>query len=121
MRIRDDVEYERKRQQIIDAALAVFARKGFEKATNDDIAREAGIGTGGLLYYYFEDKADLLRQAVQARSPALQAWGNEDALMAMAPREALTALGSAVLARLSDPSSVALFRVMLSEALRKPA
>ncbi|HBE34387.1 MAG TPA: TetR family transcriptional regulator, partial [Cyanobacteria bacterium UBA11368] len=37
----DQVEFERRRQQIIDGALEVFASKGFEKATNKDIAQAA--------------------------------------------------------------------------------
>ena len=44
---RDDTDYESKRQQIIEGALHVFASKGFENATNKDIARAAGIGSPG--------------------------------------------------------------------------
>ncbi len=120
VRIRDKVEYERKRQQIIDAALVVFAEKGFDGATNEEIARAAGIGSSALLYYYFKDKAGLLRQVVEARSPALQEWGSEDALLAVSPREALMTFASGLLGRLSDARNVALFRVMLSEATRRP-
>ena len=43
MPARDEQDFERKRQQIIDGALQVFATKGYEKATNIDIARAAGI------------------------------------------------------------------------------
>ncbi len=69
---RDEDEHERRRQQIIDGALVVFAEKGFEKATNQDIAEAAGIGSPGLIYHYFESKADLLRQVVASRSLGLQ-------------------------------------------------
>lgn len=55
-------------EQIIDAALRVFARKGFTKATNKDIAREAGI-TPGLIYYYFESKEALFQTLIERRSP----------------------------------------------------
>ncbi|HCF29675.1 MAG TPA: TetR family transcriptional regulator, partial [Cyanobacteria bacterium UBA11049] len=44
---RDEQDFEVKRQQIIDGALQVFASKGFEKATNKDIAAAAGIGSPG--------------------------------------------------------------------------
>ena len=60
---------EDRRDQIIDAAMQVFAQKGFTRATNKDIAREAGI-TPGLIYYYFESKEDLLKTIVETRSPA---------------------------------------------------
>ena len=51
---RRDVTEER-RQQILDAAAAVFARKGFHEARMEDIAREADISKG-TLYLYFESK-----------------------------------------------------------------
>jgi len=60
---------EDRRDQIIGAAMQVFAQKGFTRATNKDIAREAGI-TPGLIYYYFESKEDLLKTIIETRSPA---------------------------------------------------
>ena len=58
-----------RRDQIIDVAMRIFAQKGFIKATNKDIAREAGI-TPGLIYYYFESKGALLKAIIETRSPA---------------------------------------------------
>ena len=58
-----------RRDQILDAAMQVFAQKGFTRATNKDIAREAGI-TPGLIYYYFDSKEDLLKTIIETRSPA---------------------------------------------------
>ncbi len=60
---------EDRRDQIIDAAMQVFAQRGFTRATNKDIAREAGI-TPGLIYYYFDSKEDLLKTIIETRSPA---------------------------------------------------
>lgn len=45
--------------QILEAALTVFAEKGFHKATIRDIARQAGIADG-TVYIYFENKTALL-------------------------------------------------------------
>src|SRR6266567_760481 len=59
---------EDRREQIIDAAMHVFSEKGFTKATNKDVAHEAGI-TSGLIYYYFESKEKLLEAMVESRSP----------------------------------------------------
>ncbi len=59
---------EDRREQIIDAALRVFAQKGFIRATNKDIAREAGI-TPGLIYHYFESKEALFMEMLERRSP----------------------------------------------------
>jgi AcrR family transcriptional regulator len=50
----------RERQDHIErAALAVFARLGFQRATVRDVAREAGVSQG-LLYHYFATKDELL-------------------------------------------------------------
>jgi len=117
---RDDQDRAQRRQQIIDGALAVFARKGFDKATNQEIAEAAGIGSPGLIYHYFESKADLLRQAVASRSPALRSLGQDASLIDMPPREALRLIGSAFLTTVSDAENLRLFRVIVSEALRDP-
>ena len=47
------------RQDIIDAATSVFAKKGFHSATLDEIAQEAEFSKG-TLYLYFSSKEDLL-------------------------------------------------------------
>src|SRR6202022_522044 len=59
--------------EIIDAALEVFAEKGFAAAKLDEIARRAGISKGAL-YLYFETKEDIFRAVVdQAIGPNMQA------------------------------------------------
>ncbi|MBA4493089.1 TetR/AcrR family transcriptional regulator [Paenactinomyces guangxiensis] len=47
------------KNKLIDAALLVFAKKGYSATTTKDIAREAGV-TDGLIYHYFKSKEDLL-------------------------------------------------------------
>jgi AcrR family transcriptional regulator len=51
---------EESREKILRAALAVFARHGFEQASVRMIAAEAGVSPG-LMYNYFGGKDDLLR------------------------------------------------------------
>ncbi|MBI2528990.1 MAG: TetR/AcrR family transcriptional regulator [Candidatus Rokubacteria bacterium] len=48
-----------KPQQIIDAAIRVFARKGYYNSRVSDIAKEAGIAAG-TIYLYFKTKDDIL-------------------------------------------------------------
>lgn len=48
-----------KPQQILDAAVRVFARTGFYNSRVSDIAREAGIASG-TIYLYFKTKDDIL-------------------------------------------------------------
>ena len=50
---------EEKRRQILDAAVRVFARKGFHTSRVGDIAEEAGVAHG-LLYHYFASKDEVL-------------------------------------------------------------
>lgn len=48
-----------KHQRILDAAVKVFARKGFFPSKVSEIAREAGVADG-TIYLYFKNKDDLL-------------------------------------------------------------
>lgn len=50
---------ERSRDRILDAALTLFARHGYDRTSVRMIAREAGVAQG-LLYNYFAGKQDLL-------------------------------------------------------------
>jgi AcrR family transcriptional regulator len=49
---------ERRREQIITVARRIFARKGYQSTTTDDIIAELGVGKG-TLYRYFKDKKEL--------------------------------------------------------------
>jgi AcrR family transcriptional regulator len=51
---------EEKRRQILDAAVRVFARRGFHTSRVGDIAEEAGVAHG-LLYHYFASKDEVLQ------------------------------------------------------------
>ncbi len=48
-----------KREKIIEAAVKVFAEKGFFTANVKDVAREAGVADG-TIYLYFKNKDDVL-------------------------------------------------------------
>jgi TetR/AcrR family transcriptional regulator, fatty acid metabolism regulator protein len=50
---------EDKRRHLLDAAVRVFARKGFHASRVGDIAEEAGVAHG-LLYHYFDSKDKVL-------------------------------------------------------------
>lgn len=57
--VRNPEQREEQRRQILAAAGKVFARKGYEAATMDDIAAEMGCSKG-ILYYQFPSKQDLI-------------------------------------------------------------
>ncbi|HEY9875726.1 MAG TPA: TetR/AcrR family transcriptional regulator, partial [Candidatus Obscuribacterales bacterium] len=117
---RSEQDFESRRQQIIDGALQVFATKGFEKATNKDIASASAIGSPGLIYHYFKDKSDLFRQVVEQRLPVLQLLTKSEEMMALPPEDALTLFASSFLKVVDNPTSVALIKLMLGEAIRQP-
>jgi len=48
-------------RRLLTAARTTFARRGFDRTTIGDIAQEAGVAQG-LLYNYFHNKDDLLRE-----------------------------------------------------------
>ncbi|MDX6637328.1 MAG: TetR/AcrR family transcriptional regulator, fatty acid metabolism regulator protein [Solirubrobacterales bacterium] len=55
-----------KRQQILDAAVRVFARTGFHACRVSDIADEAGVAYG-LVYHYFTSKDEVLNELFTER------------------------------------------------------
>ena len=54
-----DLVVRARREQIVGAAMRVFAEKGFRRATTREVARAAGVSEG-TIYNYFEDKDALL-------------------------------------------------------------
>ena len=52
-------EKERRRAEILDAAEALYAQKGWDGLTVDEVARSARLSRA-LVYVYFRDKEDLL-------------------------------------------------------------
>src|SRR2546425_93528 len=55
----DSMRDSAKPQQIVDAAIRVFARNGYYNSRVSDIAREAGIASG-TIYLYFRTKDEIL-------------------------------------------------------------
>ena len=55
------VDKEKKRREILEASVALFASRGVASTKMQDIAEAAGIGKG-TIYEYFESKTDLFNQ-----------------------------------------------------------
>ncbi|MEO1286883.1 MAG: TetR/AcrR family transcriptional regulator [Chloroflexota bacterium] len=53
-----------RRETIMEAAAQIFADKGYEKASINQILKQAGLSKG-VAYYYFEDKADLFATTIE--------------------------------------------------------
>ncbi len=111
---------EDRREQIIDAAMHVFARKGYSNATNKDIALAAGI-TPGLIYYYFENKEALLYAILEARSPLKLMASFPPQALALPPEQFFPMLICQVLDIVEGEDMIGLIRVMIPELLHNPA
>ena len=64
------------REQIIQAAIRVFARKGFHAANVREILEEAQVSTG-TLYHYFKSKEELLLEIYRREIKVRQAFFEE--------------------------------------------
>lgn len=112
--------YAERRDQIIDGALQVFADRGFDQATNKEIAEAAGIGSAGLIYHYFKDKDDLLAAVVQSKMPLMELLTQSDQLMGLSPEEGLTRIARTYLRIMEHPEAIALIRTVLGEVAQRP-
>lgn len=88
----------RKQERLLDAAEELFAARGFEEVTADDIAERAGYGTG-TFYNYFANKTQAFvlvadrhdRAVVPTLEPVIAAIGSDDS-----PGQASGDVGTAV-------------------------
>ncbi|MFC0039035.1 TetR/AcrR family transcriptional regulator [Actinomadura rayongensis] len=63
---------ERRRRQILDAALACFLRKGLHETSMQDIFAESGLSAGAV-YRYFPSKDELIKAITAEASAAMNA------------------------------------------------
>jgi AcrR family transcriptional regulator len=111
---------EDRREQIAEAAMRVFAQKGYMRATNKDIAREAGITTG-LIYHYFDSKEALLKALVEMRSPVHLTRALSPQMLALPPETLIRYLMLQMLEIAESEQFVQLLRVFLPETIHNPS
>jgi AcrR family transcriptional regulator len=110
-----------RRKQIVDAANACFARRGFHRTTMQDICREAGLSPGAV-YRYFSSKDELV-EAIADERHAREAEFAAGARDIGEGAEALRALGRAFFGMLADPAERRRRRLVVqiwAEALVNP-
>jgi TetR/AcrR family transcriptional repressor of bet genes len=109
-----------RRAELVDALLAVMAKRGYEAATIAAIAAEAGLAPG-LVHYHFESKHAILVALVERLASGLEARvqgrlagaGDEPRGKLHAVVQAHVALGPD-----ADPRAVAAWVVVAAEAVR---
>ncbi|SMX39460.1 TetR/AcrR family transcriptional regulator [Maliponia aquimaris] len=109
----------RKFDQVIEGAREVFMRDGFEGASVDEIARQAGVSKA-TLYSYFPDKRLLFIEvaSAQCRHQADEAVLSMD--MKQPPRAVLGQAGRKFLGFLYSDFGQRIFRICVAEADRFP-
>ena len=109
----DSAEPDR-REQILAAALDVFAERGFAAATIKRIAAAAELKSPALLYWYFPNKEALFVAVLERFAPTV-ADVDDAVLLDLDPDEFLRTVLGSLLARFDDEQSVKAFRVLLLE------
>jgi TetR/AcrR family fatty acid metabolism transcriptional regulator len=106
---------EEKRRLLLDAAVRVFARKGYHASRVGDIAEEAGVAYG-LLYHYFQSKEEVLLTVFRETWRALIATIKSVEQAGDPPREQLRKVAEILLRSWQrDPDLV---RVLVLEVTR---
>lgn len=115
----DDDYLQSRRKQIMDAAVACFAREGFHRTTMQDIVAETGLSAGAI-YRYFPAKEDIVA-AIAAEHHTREAAVLAGASTATEAGDVLRDLARVSLGRLSDEEEQRWRRVTIQlwgEALR---
>ncbi len=109
----------RKFDQVLIGARLVFLRDGFERASVDDIAREAGVSKA-TIYAYFPDK-QLLFLEVAHMECRRQVEDAEASITAEVPvRDMLMGVGEKITSVMMSDASRHMFRIVVAEAERFP-
>jgi TetR/AcrR family transcriptional repressor of bet genes len=110
-----------RKQEIVDALLRVMAERGYEKASVQSIAKEAGLAPG-LIHYHFKTKQDILMALVNwIASSATERLVHMNKQVSV-PWDKLTAFINARLAtgETEMPEVVSAWVVIAGESIRQP-
>jgi AcrR family transcriptional regulator len=111
------IAQEEKRRLILDAAVRIFARKGYHGSRVGDIAEEAGIAHG-LLYHYFPSKEQVLATVFRENwGRLLEAFHQVEVSGEPAPEQLRRVAAILLRSWRDDPDLV---RVMVREVARSP-
>ncbi len=109
----------RKFDQVLEGARSIFMRDGFEGASVDDIAREAGVSKA-TLYSYFPDKRLLFMEV--AKTECCRQACEAAALITcdLHPREVLTIAATRMIEFFTSDFGLRVFRICVAEGDRFP-
>ena len=108
------------RQQILEAAGEVFLRDGYANTSLDAVIERVG-GSKRAIYSHFGSKDDLLAaMLIDISEQVLRTIPETDEATHDDVRASLTHVANAVMRALMDPRTVALYRLVVAEGVRRP-
>jgi AcrR family transcriptional regulator len=113
---------DRRPEEILDAALRVFARRGLHKTNLEEVAKEAGISKG-TIYLYFKNKEELFVAAAHRVVPSPdEIYRERRTIPASHPSlyQLLRQVARTAYRRFCTPAYLAFFSMMTAEVLRRP-
>jgi AcrR family transcriptional regulator len=104
---------EQRRDEILDAAWACFARKGYHDTTMQDIFAESGLSAGAV-YRYFTGKEEILGAISERALKVGRAVVDAAQVAEHDPLGALNAVGQIMLAAFTNPDFAEISRVNIT-------
>lgn len=113
-----DLRAEERRREILQAAAALFAEKGYQRTAVKEIADRAGIAPG-TIYLYFDGKGDLLMQLMKRLTELDELDSDVMRAFGMDARAFLTTISRERMGRLLENEEMV--RAIIPQMLVQPA
>ena len=119
MKVLDPIQYQIRKEAILEQARHLFATKGFKETSMDDIARRSHVQKASL-YHYFKGKHHVLQEMIDL---GRMRWGARVQEYAAGKdlRETLTHIGTTFLEDMNDPARREFFKIIHFESHKDPA
>ncbi|MEM7411566.1 MAG: TetR/AcrR family transcriptional regulator [Myxococcota bacterium] len=83
------------KRAMLEAAVRLFRRHGYERTSMLDVVRESGGPRGSLYHYFPGGKVDLARQAIELANAAVRDWIQAAGVASTSPADFVRRLGKA--------------------------
>ena len=107
-----------KRDAVLDAAQACFLDLGFAATSMDLVAQRAGVSKA-TIYAHFVGKEDLFAAVIHRRCGG-DLWAAESWPLEGDARAVLTLVATQLMALMTAPDTLGMYRVVIAEAVRHP-
>ncbi|WP_159580494.1 TetR/AcrR family transcriptional regulator [Alteromonas sp. KUL106] len=113
---------EEKYHMILHAASCLFLKEGFANTSMDTVAKESGVSKQ-TVYSHFDSKDALFKAAITSKCQSYQLDTQQlvsSTANSLSLTECLIKVGSQFIRLLQDPETIAIFRVIIAEAVHSP-